>query len=75
MGFNSLPSENVAVLGAIDPDENAAGTLTSDYGDMSKFGSALALIKTGNFGSGGTLDAKLVQATDSTGTGKERHHR
>lgn len=65
---NSLPSEKVAIGGVIDPDANAAGALTSDYISMSKFESAMAIIMAGTLGASGTLDAKLVQATDSAGT-------
>lgn len=67
--INALPSEMVAVLGVIDPDANAAGALTSDYADMTKFESAMAVIMAGALGTSATLDAKLVQATDSSGTG------
>lgn len=69
MTINTLPSERVAVAGVIDPDANTAAALTSDYLDMRKFGSALAIIMAGTLGSSATLDAKLVQATDSSGTG------
>lgn len=63
------PSEMVAVLGTIDPDANTAGALTSDYGDASKFEQLMAIIFAGTLGTSATLDAKLVQATDSSGTG------
>lgn len=66
---STLPSENVAISGVIDPDANAAGAITSTYVDMGKFESALAIILAGTLGTSGTLDAKLVQATDSSGTG------
>lgn len=66
--MNALPSEKVAVAGVIDPDANAAGALTSDWLDMTKFGQAMAIIMAGTLGSSATLDAKLQQATDSSGT-------
>lgn len=66
---NALPSERVAVGGVIDPDANAAGALTSDYISMGEFQSAMAICLAGTLGSSGTLDMKLVQATDSSGTG------
>lgn len=68
---NALPSERVAVLAVIDPDANAAGAITSAYGDLTKFGTAMAVIMAGTLGTSGTLDAKLVQATDSAGTGSK----
>jgi len=69
MSVNTLPSEKVAVLGSIDPDANAAGALTSDWGDASQFESLLGIVQVGVLGSSGTIDAKLQQATDSSGTG------
>lgn len=69
MSFTSLPSENVAVLATIDPDANAAGALTSDWADMSKFESVMAVIMVGALGTSATIDAKIQQATDSSGTG------
>lgn len=69
MANNELPSARFKVCGVIDPDANAAGALTSDYCDLGEFGSAMAVILAGAFGSSGTLAAKLVQATDSSGTG------
>jgi hypothetical protein len=69
--MNKLGSESVAVGGVIDPDANAAGALTSDYVSMDNFETAMAIIMAGTLGSSGTLDAKLVQATDSSGTGSK----
>jgi len=69
MATNVLPSDRFKVCGVIDPDANAAGALTSDYCDLGQFGSAMAVVLAGAFGTSGTLDAKLVQATDSSGTG------
>jgi hypothetical protein len=63
------PSEKVAVLGVIDPDANGAGALTSDYGDAAKFEQLMAVIMAGTLGTNATIDAKLVQATDASGTG------
>ena len=67
--MNTLPSEAAAVVAVIDPDANAAGALTSAYVSMSDFESIQAIILSGTMGTSGTLDAKLVQATDSSGTG------
>lgn len=66
---NAIPSERAAVLGVIDPDANAAGALTSDWGDLTLFESAMAIVMAGTLGASATLDAKLQQATDSSGTG------
>lgn len=67
--MNSLASERAAVLATIDPDVTTASTVVSDYCDMSKFGRVMAILLAGTLGSSATLNAKLVQATDSGGTG------
>jgi len=69
MSKNPLPSQRSAVAAVIDPDANAAGALTSDWIDMGQFESVMAVVMAGTLGSSGTLDFKLQQATDSSGTG------
>ena len=64
-----LASERVAVVAVIDPDANAAGALTSAWVDMSLFERVMAIAMTGVLGTSATLDLKLVQATDGSGTG------
>lgn len=68
MNSNLKPSAQVAVVGVIDPDANSAATYTSDWIDMAKWGALLAVIMAGDLGSSATLDAKLRQAKDSSGT-------
>ena len=70
-GPNSLPSERVAVLGTIDPDVTVASTVTSDWCDLTKFKSGMAVIFAGTLGASATLDAKLEEAKDSSGTGAQ----
>ena len=67
--MNSLPSERAAVLATIDPDVTTASTVVSDYCDMSKFGRLMAVVMAGTLGTNATVDAKLRQATDASGTG------
>lgn len=62
-------SEEVAVLAVIDPDANAAGALTSDWVDMTMFQQVMAVCLAGTLGTSATLDMKIQQATDSSGTG------
>jgi len=62
-------SEEVAVVGAIDPDANTAAAYVSDYGSAVEFQSFMAIIQAGTLGSSATLDAKLTQATTSAGAG------
>ena len=69
MNPNVLPSSRVALVGVINPDANAAATLTTAWVAMKDFESMLALISAGTLGAAATLDAKLEQATDGSGTG------
>lgn len=66
---NNRPSERAAVVGVIDPDANAAGTVTTGWVDASKFNKFLAIVMAGDLGSSATIDAKIEQASDSSGTG------
>lgn len=69
MNPNILPSNEAVLVGVIDPDLNAAGTLTTGWINMGLFGTIQAIIMAGALGTNATLDAKLQQATDSSGTG------
>lgn len=66
---NILPSSQAAIVGVIDPDATAAGTVTTGWIDMAKFEAIQAIILAGTLGTNATLDAKLEQATDNSGTG------
>lgn len=66
---NGLLSEQLAVAGVIDPDANAAGTLTTGWISMAEFGALLAIIMAGELGTNATIDAKFEQATSSGGAG------
>lgn len=67
--MNNLPSDEVALVGVIDPDAYAANTYTTAWVDMGEYNAILATVFAGDLGSSATLDAKLEQATDSSGTG------
>lgn len=67
--LTSLASENVAVVGNVDPDAYAASTVTTGYIAAKDFHSFLAIVQAGTLGASATLDAKLEQAQDSSGTG------
>ncbi len=69
MYLNMKPSEMLAVLGTIDPVSQAAGTVTTGWLDQAVYLSVMAVIQTGVLGASATVDAKLQQATDSSGTG------
>lgn len=67
--MNMLPSEAVAVVGAIDPDAYAAGTYTTGYIPMKLFRRFMAVVTAGDFVSTGVLNAKIIAYTDASGTG------
>lgn len=64
-----IPSDQVAVAAVIDPDATGAGTVTSGWVSMADFEKLMAVVFAGTLGASATLDAKLEQATDSSGTG------
>ena len=66
---NTAPSERVVPADVIDPDNAATGTYTTGWVDMSTFQSILAVIQAGALGTSATVDAKLEQAKDDSGTG------
>lgn len=65
---NAKVSEQLAVLATIDPVSQAAGTVTTGWIAAANFERFMALIQTGTLGASATVDAKLQQATDSSGT-------
>ncbi|TAI67584.1 hypothetical protein [Bradyrhizobium sp. Leo170] len=67
--MTALISEKVQLVGIIDPDANAAGTLTTGWVSMAAFEQLLAIVMAGDLGAAATIDAKLQQAQDSSGTG------
>jgi hypothetical protein len=66
---NVKPSDRTAIVGVIDPDVTTASTVTTGWIDMAKWGAIMAIVMAGTLGSSATLDAKLEQASDSSGTG------
>lgn len=66
---NVKATEQVAVLGVVAPSSQAAGTLTTGWMPAANFNKFLALIQTGTLGASATVDAKVQQATDASGTG------
>lgn len=69
MNLNLKASEQVAVLGSIDPDAYAASTVTTGWIAAKNFHEFLAIVQAGDLGASATLDAKLQQASDGSGTG------
>lgn len=69
MGPNQKPTDGLAILDAINPVSQAAGAVSTAYVSMAEYQTALATIVTGVLGASATVDAKLQQAQDSSGTG------
>lgn len=69
MNPNIQPGDRVKTLAAIDPDATAASTVTTSWVSVAMYGSILATVMAGTLGTDATIDAKLEQATDSSGTG------
>ena len=66
---NAKGSELFSVLATIDPASQAAGTASTGWVSAGNHHNLLAMVQSGVLGASATLDAKLQQATDSTGTG------
>jgi hypothetical protein len=69
MEQNVKLSEQMAILGTINPASVAAGTVVSTWVSVANFNRLAAILQTGSLGASATVDAKLRQATDSSGTG------
>lgn len=69
MTTNSKLNEKIAVLAALNPASVAASTVVTTWVPVSNFHSVSAMLQTGVMGASGTIDAKLRQATDASGTG------
>jgi len=63
------PTDMVAVVGVIDPDATAAGAQSTGWVSAKDFNSFMAIIMAGTLGASATVDAKIEQATDGSGTG------
>ncbi len=62
-------ADAVGIVGIIDPDAYTAATYTSSWIAMSNIQELMAIFMAGTLGSSATFDAKIEQATDSSGTG------
>jgi hypothetical protein len=65
---NAKASELFSVLAQYNPVSVGASTVLTPYVPMANNQQLAALILTGVLGASATIDAKLVQATDSSGT-------
>jgi len=66
---NAKGSELLSVLATIDPASQAAGAASTGWVPVANYFAFLAVVQTGVLGTSATVDAKLQQALDSSGTG------
>jgi|JI10StandDraft_1071094.scaffolds.fasta_scaffold63388_7 hypothetical protein len=66
---NAKASEAIAILANYNAASVAASTVTTGWISAANHERFLAMISTGVLGASATLDAKLQQASDSSGTG------
>ena len=69
MIVNAKGSELIALLASANPVSQGAGTLSTGWVPMKNVHRMMALVSTGVLGASATVDAKLQQAQDSSGTG------
>lgn len=67
MNQNPLSSQQAPVVGVVHPVSDD-GSNPTDWIDMSDFKRLMAVIQVGAFGASATLNAKLEQATDGSGS-------
>lgn len=66
---NVRPSGRATVLAVLNPVSQAAATVTSGWVSMETLQNVLAVLQVGALGVSATVDAKIQQAKDSSGTG------
>lgn len=68
--FPSLkPSQRLTLTGVVNPQSAAAGTVTTAWVSVAQGQWFMALVAAGVLGASATLNAKLEQAQDGSGTG------
>ena len=66
---NAKASEQLSILATLDPGNQAPGVATTGWVPLNTHHGLLALVQTGALATGATVDAKLQQAQDASGTG------
>ena len=67
--MNQKPSEVFAILGRLDPVSQGAATVTSGWIAVKDWHRLAAVLMVGALGASATVDAKIQQASDGSGTG------
>lgn len=68
MGYNEALSEQLAIIGTIDPDATAASTVSTDVIDMKHYRRVLFIVLAGELGSSATVDFEVNGDTASNGS-------
>ena len=68
MNQNLLPSDRAAVVAAINPVSQGAGSVSTPWVSVATFINLMAVLMVGALGTSATIDAKFEQATDGSGT-------
>ncbi len=66
---NAKASEQIAVVETIDPVSQGVGSVSSGWVPVKNFHHFMAVVMAGVLGAAATLDGKIEQATDASGTG------
>lgn len=66
---NTRPTDRMALVAQTQPGAVAPATVSTPWLDIHLAARFLAIIVVGTIGSGGTVDAKIEQATDDAGAG------
>jgi hypothetical protein len=66
---NAKASEQLSILATLDPGNQAPGVANTGWVPLNTHHGLLALVQTGALATGATVDAKLQQAQDASGTG------
>ena len=66
---NAKGSELLSILATLDPGNQAPGVANTGWVPLSTHHGLLALVQIGALATGATVDAKLQQAQDASGTG------
>jgi len=71
MNSNILPSDRARLMGVIDPDAYGTGTYTTGWVSAADYRNLLALVSAGDLGTSATIDAKIEEAEDNSGTNSQ----
>lgn len=68
MNPNILPTDRNPVAGVIDPANTAAGDVSTGWVSLADYQSVMAILAVGTMSTDSTVDAKIEEAKDDSGT-------